>query len=914
MLNKYLKNSIISFILITSTVLTPLAFVPKKANAQQGITGYISGSSTVIAQLPLCVGKVTSSFKTLFPSKTELLDMGTDTVTNFIDEELQLESWMSDFGEDKIPVDIGEKNTQNIEDTKKNSVETNKIVKSIEANDTCLKSIGRVVIKMLLQKITLSTVEWINNGYNGSPMFIQNPGDFFKDIAKNEILQFNLEISDPNLFPFGKTWMQNQAIAFNQKFANNAQYSLNQLIKQTSPEFSAQSFNLDFSKGGWNAWNAMTQIPANNPLGFSLMASNELQQRLAGTTQSTAQNLRDSLQQASGYLGSERCVEPSNDITREEHNNALNRVDGARLCTRWEYVTPGQMVADAATKTINYPDNNLLKAEDLNDAVAAILDAMLSKFSTDLMGKSGFAGLSSSIDFQQASEGDFIINNDSLEINTNFQDFPGYQVAGSSFLSQNPNFNIRKDLNQAVIDEQRIFLDKLIEQNTELKSTIPLNKTNNPDGNFTGNYGLIPTIYQLDYCIPGPHPGYEIDSRNIFNAALDTVVPETEESLSNRNLKDIVAVSSTLIGLGAAAAGAAIGATIGSGVPVIGTIIGAAVGTLVGVISTMATSRNDERNLRTYYGIVLTSFTGLKITVGEKPNDYKQASNLYSKQQVVGVLNTVLDRYIKIIKETYKPEFMPSVTKEAAIKYGQQKGYIQMYKNNETKIIGMKSVILRLGEIKNNIERLNNELSAGIINQAQYEENLKPWISAFGRLSVDMVSGDDIAIVDNRIKQIVDEKDYIYNILLKGPTGCEKDIESNKGASGVSGLWGTRDEALYRGVRTTKRMTYPGELLYDYNNYKGGETLPDPYKSGAINTMPADDFVNTLGPGFLSWVWFDSRGGESVKDHGCTTYTQWFGGCLKISDIIPVQNGASAPIGFNPKTKTGIFESMIGVY
>jgi hypothetical protein len=78
--------------------------------------------------------------------------------------------------------------------------------------------------------------------------------------------------------------------------------------------------------------------------------------------------------------------------------------------------------------------------------------------------------------------------------------------------------------------------------------------------------------------------------------------------------------------------------------------------------------------------------------------------------------------------------------------------------------------------------------------------------------------------------------------------------------------------------------------------------------------MPADDYVNTLGPGFLSWVWFDSRGGESVKDHGCTTYTQWFGGCLKISDIIPVQNGASSSVGFDPKTKTGIFESMIGVY
>lgn len=952
MANKYLKNSIISFALIVSVILTPLAFIPIKANAQ-GITGYISGSSATIAQLPLCQDKAATALSHLFSASDFLKNLAIETATKLAEEEitkLAEEASSNLFISNSIPIYIGKKSTDDIAQIKKDSADTKKIVESTNVNDTCLKSIGRVVIKMLLQKMTLSTVEWINNGYNGSPMFIQNPGDFFKDIAKNEILQFNLEISDLDLFPFGKAWMQNQAIAFNQKFANNAQYSLNELIKQTNPEFSDQTFRKDFSKGGWSAWNALTQVPANNPLGFSMMASNELQQRLAGTNQSNAQNLRDSLREAGGYLGSERCVNPSMDITRAEHNDALNKVAGARLCTRWEYVTPGQMVAVAATSAMKYPENNLLKAEDLNDAVATILDAMLSKFSTDIMGKSGFAGLSDSTYFQQASEGKFIIDTENTEIYDSFQDFPGYQVAGSSFLSQNPSFNIRTDLNQAVIDEQRIFLDKIKEQNKELKSTTDgkpyeINKTTG----LSNAYGIIPTIYQLDYCIPGPHPGFKTDSRNVLNAVLDTIVPETEESLSNRTMAEIMAGVKIVIGVGAAAAGAAIGASIGSAFPVVGTIIGAGVGALVGWIVSLVGGRNDEKNLRGYYAMMYGFITGLNVDWGEKPSkDNPAANNLYSKQNLAQTLNMVLDRYFILIDELYKPELMPSATKEAATKFGQQKGYAQMYKNNEDKIVSMKSVIVRLGEIKNKIDILNNELakqtikdkngnkaplddqkdSSGNITklgqQSQYEENLKPWISAFGRLSAEMVNGDDIAVVNNRIKQIVDEKDYIYNILLKGPTGCEKEIELNKGAGGGLGL--------HQRVADTKRMDYPGELLYDYNYYTSSASLPDPYKSNYKNKMPENGInvpkeyvgkyvgkINGVGPGFLSWANF------SDNNHACSYFEneqkpkgEWIG-CLDTLDIIPTdKNSGITPLGFRPNANasggSGIFEGMIGVY
>src|SRR3989338_1973866 len=56
MQKKYFYNSIISFVLIVSTILTPLSFIPRKAEAQfgGGIAGYTSGLAAGIAVLPQC--------------------------------------------------------------------------------------------------------------------------------------------------------------------------------------------------------------------------------------------------------------------------------------------------------------------------------------------------------------------------------------------------------------------------------------------------------------------------------------------------------------------------------------------------------------------------------------------------------------------------------------------------------------------------------------------------------------------------------------------------------------------------------------------------------------------------------------------------------------------------------------------
>jgi uncharacterized membrane protein len=1003
------KNSITS-LLIISFIVMPFYGIPKKAEAQS-LGAYTAGLVPAIAQLPLCRGKLTGPTKYLFGEASEAIAIATKTAQEEAKKAKALAEERSEAASqlDAIGTYDAEANKKlrkldtKIEEVKKSTA-------SIDANDSCIKSIGRLVIKMLLQKITLSTVAWINSGFDGKPAFIQDPSKFFNDIAKNEVLQFRLEINNPELFPFGEIWLRNQAAHFNNKFADNARYSLDELIKNTTPQYSANAFWLDFDQGGWGAWSAMTQYPGNNALGFQLMASSELQRRLEGTTQSTAQNVREALQAADGFLGDQRCVDPKG-VTREEHDAAIagtgrgampkpedypitlagnaqynraltrwNSTPDAKVCNRWEYVTPGKLIAEAATSTIKYPENNLLKADDLNDAMAAILDALMSKFSNDLMQK-GYANLGN-----EGSDGIFTYAQDSFSGDNSSQtekDFRPVQLA-SSWLSANPNFNIRTDLTQALIDEQRTYILKLEDQNKELNSTTDgkdykMNsqwtfcanedgtcsfsgqkqvrygiygsyhfktatnsiKCDNDNFDFDPNpkitksceyssltpapndgvsnaYGLIPAIAQLDYCIPGPHPGWEEDSRRVLDAVTNVIIPETEQSVANKTKEQLVGAAQSVATTAGPLGGAIIGASMGSVIPVVGTVIGAAVGAVAGfVISKIIGffgSDNNAEKVRSYYSNIIHGLTGVHSWFSHISND-PNTNNIQGKQGVVQSLNVLLERYVDLIHMVYNEKVMPSITRDAASEFNKLKGYAQIIENNKDKISLMNSVVATLNEIKTNVDKLNTQLTNGTIKdenenivpadkqQEQYEINLGPQINAFGRVSANMINGDDIASADNLLKQIIDEKNYVYKDLLKGPLGCEQELQNNNHLSNQ--------------INQTARMDYPFPILYTYDLPIGGD-IPDPWPQisgltpGHANKTNRNTTIK-YGPGFLGFYKFqidqDKLTACAANENGEVPQCE-----LKTSDVLPKPENITRSLGASSGGIGGPFESSIGVY
>ena len=249
--------------------------------------------------------------------------------------------------------------------------------------------------------------------------------------------------------------------------------------------------------------------------------------------------------------------------------------------------------------------------------------------------------------------------------------------------------------------------------------------------------GLIPIINQLDYCIPGPHPGWEQDSRRVLNAVTNLIIPETERTITD----DTAAQIAGAIGAIAPMAGATIGATIGTGVvPVIGTVVGAAVGVLVGAIANWVGGTDKGKIVRQYYDGIIKTFTGIQ-------NNYKDekdpnAHNMSSKQGVVQALNTILERYIDLVHLVYNEKVLPSMYRDAYAEFNKLHGYEQIIENNKDRISAMKGVITTLEQIKENVDALNRQYPD---KDGDYENQLQAQIDAFGRLSADMVNGDDIA-------------------------------------------------------------------------------------------------------------------------------------------------------------------------
>jgi len=963
--NKYFQKIISSLVIISFVFVIPYLRFAEVAKAQS-VSSYITGVAGAITQFPSCQKELVNVVKNLFngtngldyttSSKSSVPYGPTESGGNLSDKETAAKGQS-----ENVPVDLPKTTTELIQKTYENTLSTSKTSKALSDNDTCLKSIGRLVIKMLLQKLTTSTVEWINGGYDGSPKFIQDPGTFFKDMAKDEVLQFGIELNDKTLYPFAQSFMQAETSKIKNTFSNNAKYSFDIMMQQTNPNYTPGGFQDDFSQGGWYAWDAMTQMDANNPMGFAMMASKELEKRIS----EKVQEKKDELAQSGGYLGDRRCVNPTG-VTWQEHQDALrgssnmynNETGTARRCLQWATVTPGGMIADAATKTMNYQSDSLLKADDLNAAIAAIIDALLNSFTSNIQNK-GFAELPNTQYFQEAEGGQMVLDPDSMAQYGSSRvsdDFSEFQIASSTFLSTHPDFNIRTDLNQALIDEQRVFTQKIIEQNRGLKSTVPKTQENPK-----GNAGLIPITFQLDYCIPGPHPGFETDSRNALNAALGTIPAEDENTIKDKDKDAIAGLIKDSLMLAATAAGAVIGASIGTVVPVIGniigTVIGAVVGFIVGLLYDLFSDTSTEKKIQAYYAGQIYNMTGIKVckygtgTTGCKGGAIQTAA-YHNKISFDDSINKILDRYIKIIYDVFPIEKLPTSAGEAAIKFGKIKGYLQMYKNNEDRIVSMQSIINRLVGIKKEIDSLNCQLdpipdsqaclSAGytsstlpmIMSQEEYETALQPWITSFGRLSAEMVSGDDIAVVDNTNKQIQDEKDYVYRNLLKGPAGCEKDLELDR-------------QGLAWQIYDTKRMEYPGPILYDYNDYTNGQNLPDPFGSGFENHMintwspgGAKVPLNSFGPGFLSYVTFERSGDAeptlcssyyvdgkchddgSDREHLSPQFKDILHVPLIISDLFMLRDISDATIGHvpdyahggDPSNNTGIFEIMIGIY
>lgn len=325
----------------------------------QGATGPVVG---IIAECTGLKKKILSAAKDGLSSLADSLAGGSTSVTGIVTEGTSALG-----GLDSVPVSDAtvQKTAARIQ---KNSATTAESTSTTTQKD-CWRTMERAFAQIILKQITKDTITWINSGFRGGPFYVQDTGNFLKQIRNQAIGDFTSTIAfDPEKYPFGKVVAQGLINDVNGYFEKNAQYSLNKVIAQQVPGATAIDFEANFADGGWRAFQSQFDLQ-NNPYGFQMYAQDTIAARIQGTYYSPAEDLRDQIMRSGGFLDMRTCVDPVD----YDENDPNDR------CYQWRTETPGSVIVSQLNQTLGAPTQQLALGQDITEDLIAIIDALLNQ-------------------------------------------------------------------------------------------------------------------------------------------------------------------------------------------------------------------------------------------------------------------------------------------------------------------------------------------------------------------------------------------------------------------------------------------------------------------------------------------------------------------------------------------------------
>jgi len=425
-----------------------------------------------------------------------------------------------------------------------------------------LKQVLMAIARRALQEITKSTVNWINSGFHGSPLFLENSSSFFEDIVKSEVkMAVDMYGYDSVRFPYGKDFAINTINAYKSKLENNAAYSLSKVMTDPVQLYNYQN---NFNVGGWNAFLVNTQYPQNNYLGFQMMANEQLAGKI--TSSPTANNaiskVKETLQQGMGFLSPQACPSnPEYDKTmanawqrpsfnqaefNKEHPFKCNNIedeDAYETCAAiWNddlavakrawaeentcpggliATTPGAVVSNQITTALNIPANSTLQAMGLGNSLSTIFDTLINKFIGD-----GLNSLTSTKNPKPTDDGwsynGLTLGSPNDGNDSSWDSGPDEEIILDKFKKELSGKTIvttvKADRTEEVTEEIGNTNTKEITRgtyipgdiaNTEIEIILLSELPSKIDNRNPLNPGIAQLAKTLDQCIPGPDKGWE---------------------------------------------------------------------------------------------------------------------------------------------------------------------------------------------------------------------------------------------------------------------------------------------------------------------------------------------------------------------------------------------------------------------
>lgn len=286
--------------------------------------------------------------------------------------------------------------------------------------DFVLDKLATMLAKQILHQLTVSVINWINTGFEGSPSFLQNPGAFFLDAAdqvSGAFLASNgplASLCSPFAIDIRLGLALQQTTLSTKRYTctfskiyeaqkNGPDIIVNGQVIKSSQSSSMNGFlKGDFNQGGWPAFISLTTEPQNNPYGAFLMAQADLNARI-----NARQNvIHADLQLGQGFMSWQSCKDiPGGTVDPEvpgqvEDAEAMvgndpsvkrkPNKDGTLTYQTCETQTPGSVISGQLQTSLNVPVVEL----ELADSINAVIDALITKMTTTLI-SGGLSSLSS---------------------------------------------------------------------------------------------------------------------------------------------------------------------------------------------------------------------------------------------------------------------------------------------------------------------------------------------------------------------------------------------------------------------------------------------------------------------------------------------------------------------------------------
>lgn len=242
----------------------------------------------------------------------------------------------------------------------------------------------------MIEDMTNQSISWVQTGYNGNPGFVQNLGQYYREIADSIAGSF-IEETVPFLCSPFQLDIQ-LALTNLYRTPSSAEYLRNTSCRLSDTIENIEDFaNGDFISGGWNGWYAYITEPYGNPLSSYINLSDDLTARIS----SARGQAEFKLGVGGGFFSKEvqTCYAVVNGAPVEIEEEGIGTTPGATeyYCDEPKIITPGDTIKTGLENIFKANLDTIVAADEINEILSIAVWYVLNDV---LTGEEGLAGYS----------------------------------------------------------------------------------------------------------------------------------------------------------------------------------------------------------------------------------------------------------------------------------------------------------------------------------------------------------------------------------------------------------------------------------------------------------------------------------------------------------------------------------------